>query len=90
MNVVQQTALHHPGFLHHRSSIEGGELKPLEDIQPPIKGDLPAVICGDATGVEIGAGIDLPGEGGAGAGEGILHLGEILGLVSPSSPGRSR
>jgi hypothetical protein len=36
MNVVQFTALHHPGFLHHRSGIEGGELKPLENIQASI------------------------------------------------------
>ena len=77
MDVVHLTALHHPGFLHHRSGIEGGELKPLEDIQPPIDGDLPAVVCGDAAGVEMGAGVDLSAEWGAGAGEEILHLAEV-------------
>ena len=74
MNVVHLTALHHPSFLHHRSGIEGGELKPLEEVQPPIEGDLPPVVCGDAAGVEVGAGIDFPTEGGAGAREGVLNL----------------
>jgi hypothetical protein len=36
MNVVQLTALHYSRFLHHRSGVEGGELKPLENIQASI------------------------------------------------------
>lgn len=79
-DVVHFASLGHPSLLHHSSSIEGGELKPLEQVKPPIKGDLPAVVGGDAAGMEVGAGINLPGERRAGAGEGVLHLAEILHL----------
>ena len=79
-DVGHLTPLNHPSFLHHGSSIERGELEPLEQVQAPVEGDLPAMVGGDAAGMEIGAGINLPGEWRAGGGERVLHLAEVFNL----------
>jgi len=38
------------------------------------------MVGGDAAGMEIGAGINLPGEWRAGGGERVLHLAEVFNL----------
>jgi hypothetical protein len=80
-DVADLAPLHHPCFLHHGSGIKRRELKPLEQIEAPVDSDLPTVVCGDATGMEIGTGVDLPGKGRARAGEGVLNLAEVLNLL---------
>jgi hypothetical protein len=53
-------------------------VKPLEDSQPPI--DLPADVCGDAAGVGMGAGVNLPAEGGREDAKVILNSADVAGI----------
>ena len=52
----------HAGFLHRLLEREGAGVVFLEDIEPAIYGDLPAVIGDDVSRVEIWAMIQFPGE----------------------------
>ncbi len=55
-NKTHLTPLRQPCLLDVGGCIEGGVLKPLEDVEATVECDLPAGIGADAAGVEVRAG----------------------------------